>query len=133
MCQEKHRLCKLVLFESARRWLWSLRSLPDAERLKGIKKYQLVEQLCTVQERTECSISKDAKFWHEGEMSLDKVEAEGYESCKAYNELMEHASLEAQYEASTILCEMSARVQQLTKDVRDDWVKMNPEFEQAQP
>ena len=110
-----------------------MRSLPDGERMKGIKTYQLVEKLCTVQEHTECSISKDCKFWHEGEMSLDKVEAEGYESCKAYNELKEQASMEAPYEASTILCEMSARVQQLTKDVRDDWVKLNPEFEQEQP
>ena len=130
---EKHRLVKLVLFESARRWVWSLRAKPDAERLQGLKKFSLIEKLCVCQESTESGIGKNCKFWSEGEMSLVKVEAEGYESCKAYNELKEQASMEAQYEASTILCEMSARVQQLTKDIRDDWAKMNPELEQEQP
>ena len=123
---EKSALCQLVMFEAGRRWLWSLRSLSEPERLHGRKKYELVEQVCKVQERTEVSICKDAKFFSNEQMPYDKVSAIGYNLSEHYNYLMEHASLEANYEMCTILCEQSERIHQLTREFRDEWVRLIP-------
>ena len=65
-------------------------------------------------------------------MSLVKVQAEGYEACKAYTELKEFATMEAQYEASTILSEMSSRVDVVVNEIKEDFLKSNPEFQKQQ-
>ena len=129
---EKHRLVRLVFFEAAKRYVWSLSEKPNAERLAGLKKFELIEKLAVAQEATESGVGKKCKFWSEGDLSLVRIQTQGYEACAAYNELKEKSSMEAQYEASTILSEMSDSVAKVVKQIQADFLKSNPEFQAQQ-
>ena len=119
-------MCQLTIFEAARRFLWGLKALKDHEQIYGVATYKLIEQLCSAQEVTEVSICKHAKIFSTEQMSYDKVSAFGYEQSAAYCFLKESDSIEAHYEMCTILCEQAQRVEQLTKDIRDEWLEKNP-------
>ena len=129
---EKHRLVRLVFFEAAKRYVWALSEKPDAERLQGLKKFELIEKLAVAQEATESGVGNKCKFWSKGDLNLVRIQTQGYEACPAYVELKENSSMEAQYEASTILSEMSSRVDEVVNEIKEDFLKSNPEFQKQQ-
>ena len=126
MCQEKNALTQLMLFEAGRRYIWGLRTLSEPKQRYGIEKHKLVEALCKVQEKAEGCIFKSATFFLQDQLSLDKVQAKGYILSEHFNFLMSNASVEANYEMCTSLCEQSERAHQLTREIRDEWVRLLP-------
>ena len=126
MWQEKNALTQLMLFEAGRRYLCGLRTLSEPKQRYGIEKYKLVEALCTVQEKAEGCIFKSATFFLQDQLTLDKVQAEGYILSEHFNFLMSNASVEGNYEMCTILCEEHHHVHELCKEIQDEFVRQNP-------
>ena len=119
LTQEKNQLTQLVMFEAARRYLWSLK---DSERAYGEQTYRLIENLSTAIENTALSFCTRARFFDDGQLKLEAVQQQGYQACQAYAWLSKKVSLEGQYEMCTILHEQDDRVQTIVRSMQERWI-----------
>ena len=129
--EEKHAFVRLVFYEAGKRYVWSLSDKTPHERIMGLRKWELIEKLAVAQEASESGVGHKCKFWSEGALSLVRIQTPGYEACPAYNELKNGSTMEAQYEAVTILSEVSDNVAKTVRQIQDDFRLSNPE-QQAQ-
>ena len=56
-------------------------------------------------------------------LSFEVVSQPGYYRCEAYRWLAERGGLEGQYEMQAVLGEATQRVDEITKNIRSDWMR----------
>ena len=95
--QEQNKLCQLVMFEAAKRYV---RSLEDS--VWGTEKYKLIEALSTAMDKSEVGFCTQAHVFEPGTLRLELLRKPGYLGCEAYNWLAQHGGIEGEYELSTI-------------------------------
>ena len=119
LSQEKGHLSQLIVYEAAKRYIWSLEM---SGRASGEQKYRFIENLSSAIEKTELSFCTRARFFDNDKLQLEKVQQSGYVPCEAYNWLSLNASLEGQYEMCTTLNEQDERVKTVVRSMQDCWV-----------
>ena len=97
--QEKAMLCRLALFEAAKRHIEGCADNPE-ER----DKYDLVYTLCQAIEMNEQSYCHRTRLFLPEQLSIQAL-TNGYQSCTAYLWLRENGQMEGNFEAQTILNE----------------------------
>ena len=110
-------LVRLVVFESAKRHIWSLGT--DTE---GLRKYEAIWALSNEIETNESGICSECRFFT-SELRTDEIE-KGYLACSAYRFLAECADPVSKFEMQTILLENEPQVRRRTGTIQLEMLRV---------